>query len=42
MARFRGSKEASRGRVDRAREKVIYGEVREVSGDTSYKHRMMS
>lgn len=42
MARFRGNKESSGGRVDRAREKVIYGEVRKVSGDTSYKHRMMS
>lgn len=42
MARFRGGKEASGGRVDRARKKVLYGEGREVSGDTSYKHRVMS
>lgn len=41
MAHFRGSKEASRVRVDQGRGKVICGEIREV-WDRSYKHRKMS
>lgn len=42
MAHFRGSKEASRDRVDKERGKAICGEVREV-WDRSYKekHRKM-